>query len=179
VAGRDRDHVTGDAVSLAYPCAGLVLLGLVAGALAASKWRAQGTWLLIAVALLLFAASDVVYLSVGGQSTEALNLASIGWPLAFLLLAAAAWLPGPAARAAPADGGRRRIAVPIGLAAAVVGLLALGSFVPIGAIAVGLGIACLVAVLFRLAMRLTGVTGFPPRIAPVMHQRLTPEGRLR
>jgi diguanylate cyclase (GGDEF)-like protein len=142
----------GVAVSLAYPCADLVLLGLVAGALAASRWRAQGTWLLIAVALLLFAASDVVYLSVGGQSTEALNLASVGWPLAFLLLAAAAWLPGPATRATPADGGRRRIAVPIGLAATVVGLLALGSFAPIGAIAVGLGIACLVAVLFRLAI---------------------------
>jgi diguanylate cyclase (GGDEF)-like protein len=142
----------GVAVSLAYPCADLVLLGLVAGALAASKWRAQGTWALIAAALLLFAASDVVYLSVGGQSTAALNLASIGWPLAFLLLAVAAWLPGPATRAAPAEGGRRRIAVPIGLAAAVVGLLALGSFAPIGAIAVGLGIACLVAVLARLAI---------------------------
>jgi two-component system cell cycle response regulator len=142
----------GVAVSLAYPCADLVLLGLLAGALTASRWRTQGTWLLIAAALLLFAASDVVYLSVLGQSTEALNLASIGWPLAFLLLAAAAWLPGPATRAARADGGRRRIAVPIGLAATVVCLLALGSFVAIGAIAVGLGIACLVAVLVRLAI---------------------------
>jgi two-component system cell cycle response regulator len=142
----------GVAVSLAYPCADLVLLGLVAGALAASRWRTQGTWLLIAAALLLFAASDVVYLSVLGQSTEALNLASVGWPLAFLLLIAAAWLPGPATRAAPAAGGRRRIAIPIGLAATVVALLALGSFVAIGAIAVGLGIACLVAVLVRLAI---------------------------
>jgi diguanylate cyclase (GGDEF)-like protein len=142
----------GVAVSLAYPCADLVLLGIVGGALAASKWRAQGTWLMIAIALLLFAASDVVYLSVGGQSTEALNLASVGWPLAFVLLAAAAWLPGPATRAAPANGGRRRIAVPIALAAGVVGLLALGSFAPIGAVAVGLGIACLIAVLLRLAI---------------------------
>jgi len=142
----------GVAVSLAYPCADLVLLGLVAGALAASKWRAQGTWALIAAALLLFAASDVVYLSVLGQSTAALNLASVGWPLAFVLVAAAAWLPGPATRAAPADGGRRRIAVPIGLAATVIGLLALGSFSPIGTIAVALGIGCLVAVLLRLAI---------------------------
>jgi two-component system, cell cycle response regulator len=142
----------GVAVSLAYPCADLVMLGLIAGALAASRWRAQGTWLLIAVALLLFGVSDVVYLSVGGQSTQALNLASVGWPLAFLLLAAAAWLRGPAARAAPTRGGRRRIALPIILASAVVCLLALGSFVPIGAAAVGLGVACLVAVLLRLAI---------------------------
>jgi two-component system, cell cycle response regulator len=141
----------GVAVSLAYPCADLVLLGLVAGALAASKWRAQQAWLLIAAALLLFAASDVVYLSVGGQSTEALNLASIGWPLAFLLLAAASWLRGRAA-AAPAGRGRRQIASPIALASAVVFLLALGSFTPIGAVAVGLGIACLAAVLLRLAI---------------------------
>jgi diguanylate cyclase (GGDEF)-like protein len=142
----------GVAVSLAYPCADLVLLGLVAGALAASRWRTQGTWLLIAIALLLFGVSDVVYLSVGGQSTEALNLASIGWPLAFLLLAAAAWLRGPVARTAPTRGGGRRIALPISLALTVVCLLALGSFVPIGAAAVGLGVACLVAVLLRLAI---------------------------
>ena len=145
-------HPFGVAVSLAYPCADLVLLGLLSGAFAASKWRVQGTWLLIAGALLLFAASDVVYLSVGGQSTQAENIASVGWPLAFLLLAAAAWLPGAAAHAAPTRGGRRRIALPISLASAAVLLLALGTFVPIGAAAVGLGVACLIAVLARLAI---------------------------
>jgi len=142
----------GVAVSLAYPCADLVLLGLLFGALAASQWRTAGTWLLIAAALLLFGASDVVYLSVGGQSTEALNLASVGWPLAFLLLATAAWLRGPGAMPSAAEGGRRRIAVPIGLAAGAVGLLALGSFQSIGATAVALGVACLAAVLVRLAI---------------------------
>jgi diguanylate cyclase (GGDEF)-like protein len=142
----------GVAVSLAYPLADLVLLGLLCGALAASKWKAGGTWLLIAVAFGLFAAADVVYLSVGGQSTEALNLASVGWPLAFLLLAVAAWLPGPVARPASARGGRRHIVAPIALATMVVCLLALGSFVPIGAAAVGLGVGCLAAVLARLAI---------------------------
>ena len=142
----------GVAVSLAYPCADLVMLGLIAGALAASRWRTQGTWLLIAVAIALFGVSDVVYLSVGGQSTQALNLASIGWPLAFLLLVAAAWLPESATRAAPTQEGRRHIALPIALAAAVVGLLAVGAFMSIGAAAVGLGVACLAAVLTRLAI---------------------------
>ena len=103
----------GVAVSLAYPCMDLVLLGLLSGAVAASKWRIGGTWLLIAVALLLFGACDVVYLSVGGQSTIALNIASVGWPFAFLLLALASWLPASefSASAAPADG--RRIVAPI------------------------------------------------------------------
>jgi two-component system, cell cycle response regulator len=144
----------GVAVSLAYPCADLVLLGLVAGALAVDGWqRSQRTWLLIAAALLLFGAADVVYLSVGGQSTEALNLASIGWPLAFLLLAVVAWLPDSASaagtRSAPEA---HHIALPIGLAAGVVCLLAAGSFVAIGSAAVALGVASLLAVLIRLAV---------------------------
>jgi diguanylate cyclase (GGDEF)-like protein len=142
----------GVAVSLAYPCADLVLLGLVAGAFAASQWRIQGTWLLIAAALLLFGASDVVYLSVAGQSTQALNLASVGWPLAFLLLAGAAWLRGPVRGSVQGRSGERRIAVPIVLASTVVVLLALGSFTPIGVPAVALGVASLGAVLIRLGI---------------------------
>jgi len=142
----------GVAVSLAYPCFDLVLLGLLSGAFAASRWRAEPTWSLIALALLLFAGSDVVYLSVLGQSTEALNLASVGWPLAFLLLATASWLPEASAGTVPAEAGRRRIVVPLLMAVTGVGLLAAGSFVEIGPVAVGLGVACLAAVLVRLGI---------------------------
>jgi len=140
----------GVAVSLGYPAADLVLLGLLSGAFAVSRWRARGTWLLIALALLLFAVSDVVYLSALGQSTTALNLASVGWPLAFLLLAVASWLPQTEAGAAADRVERSRIAVPLAMAVAGVALLAAGSFVPIGATAVALGVACLAAVLARL-----------------------------
>jgi two-component system, cell cycle response regulator len=142
----------GVAVSLAYPCCDLVLLGLLSGAFAASKWRTEGTWLLITGALLLFGACDVVYLSVGGQSTTALNVASVGWPLAFLLLAAASWLPATASGAVVGRAERRRIAVPIAMGMVGVGLLVAGSFVPIGAAAVACGAACLVAVLARLVI---------------------------
>lgn len=142
----------GVAVSLAYPCFDLVLLGLLSGAFAASKWRAQGTWLLIAVALLLFAAADVVYLSALGQSTTALNIASVGWPFAFLLLAGASWLPEAESGATVARGERRRIAVPLAMGLVGIGLLGSGSFVPIGAIAIACAVACLLAVLVRLAI---------------------------
>ncbi|HET9198101.1 MAG TPA: HD domain-containing phosphohydrolase [Solirubrobacterales bacterium] len=141
----------GVAVSLAYPCMDVVLLGLLSGAVAASKWRIGGTWLLIAVALLLFGVCDVVYLSVVGQSTFALNLASVGWPLAFLLLALAPWLPTAESEAtaeARADG--HRIVVPTVMALVGIALLAVGTSVAIGAAAVALGVACLVAVLARL-----------------------------
>ena len=134
----------GASVNLAYPCADLVLLGLVAAAITTAGWRRHGTWLLIAAALVLFGISDVVYLSVGGQSTEALNAASIGWPLAFLLLAWAAWLPSAAMEPTP-DRSANSIALPIALATVVIGLLAVGSFVSIDGEAVGLGVASLLA----------------------------------
>jgi diguanylate cyclase (GGDEF)-like protein len=142
----------GVAVSLAYPCMDVVLLGLLSGAFAASKWRIGGIWMLIAAALLLFGVCDVVYLSVVGQSTFALNLASVGWPLAFLLLALASWLPATESGAAPARADGRRIVAPIAMAAVGVTLLAVGSFTPIGAAAVALGVACLAAVLVRLVI---------------------------
>jgi diguanylate cyclase (GGDEF)-like protein len=140
----------GVAVSLAYPCADLVLIGLVAGALSSAGWRGQGPWLAIAAAFALFGVSDVVYLSVGGQSTEALNLASIGWPLAFLFLATVAWLPVSASEPT-AQTESRSIAPPIVLATAVIALLAASSFVEIGVAAVGLGVVSLLVVLARLA----------------------------
>lgn len=142
----------GVAVSLAYPCFDLALLGLLSGALAASRWQTEPTCGLIAIALLLFAASDIVYLSVLGQSTQALNLASVGWPLALLLLAVASWLPGATPDVTPSEPGRRRIIVPIAMALTGIALLAVGSFVAIGAVAVGLGVACLIAVLVRLVI---------------------------
>jgi diguanylate cyclase (GGDEF)-like protein len=142
----------GVGVSLAYPCFDLVLLGLLSGAFAISKGMRDGTWLAIALALLLFGASDVVYLSVGGQSTTALNIASVGWPLAFLLLAIASWLPDAGAASPAGRSERRRIAAPIAMGVVGIGLLAAGSFVPIGALAVGCGLACGIAVLARLAI---------------------------
>ncbi len=142
----------GAAVSLAYPCFDLVLFGLLSGAFAAARWRTEGTWLLIAAALLLFGACDVVYLSVAGQSTAALDVASIGWPLAFLLLAAASWLPAAEAGATVGRTERRRIALPLAMGVVGIGLLVVGSSVSIGVAAIICGAACGLAVLARLAI---------------------------
>lgn len=149
----------GVAVSLAYPCMDLVLLGLLSAAFVLSRWRSGGTLLLIAVALLLFGACDVVYLSAAGQSTAGLNAASVGWPLAFLLLALASWLPAAEDEAATAPSGQRRIAVPLAMAAIGISLLVLGSFTEIDVTAVALSAACLVAVLARLLFTFNQNTG--------------------
>ena len=149
----------GVAVSLAYPCMDVVLLGLLSGAFVLSKWRANGTWLLIAVALLLFGVCDVVYLSAGGQSTTALDAASVGWPLAFLLLALASWLPATESEATVASRGRRRIAVPLAMAVVGISLLVAASFTDVDATAVALSAACLVAVLARLLITFNQNTG--------------------
>lgn len=148
----------GVAVSLAYPCMDLVLLGLLSGAFVLSKWWTSGTWLLIAAALLLFGVCDVVYLSAGGQSTAALNAASVGWPLAFLLLALASWLPATEGEATVGSG-RRRIAVPLAMAIVVIGLLVGASFLDVDTTAVALSAACLVAVLARLLITFNQNTG--------------------
>ncbi|HEU5251856.1 MAG TPA: diguanylate cyclase [Solirubrobacterales bacterium] len=149
----------GVAVSLAYPCMDLVLLGLLSGAFVLSRGRSSGTLLLIAVALLLFAACDVVYLSAAGQSTTGLNAASVGWPLAFLLLALASWLPATESEPTSAAVGRRRIAVPLAMAAVGISLLVAGSFTAIDTTAVVLSAACLVAVLARLLFTFNQNTG--------------------
>jgi len=150
----------GVAVSLAYPCMDLVLLGLLSAAFVLSRGRSAGTLLPIAVALLLFGACDVVYLSAAGQSTTGLNVASVGWPLAFLFLALASWLPATAAEvSAAATAGRRRIVVPLAMAVIGISLLALGSFTAIDVTAVALSAACLVAVLARLLFTFNQNTG--------------------
>jgi diguanylate cyclase (GGDEF)-like protein len=149
----------GVAVSLAYPCMDLVLLGLLSAAFVLSRWRSSGTLLPIALALLLFGACDVVYLSAAGQSTTGLNAASVGWPLAFLLLALASWLPAAEAEATGIAGGRRRIFVPLTMAAIGISLLVLGSFTAIDVTAVALAAACLVAVLARLLCTFNENTG--------------------
>ena len=149
----------GVAVSLAYPCMDLVLLGLLSGAFVLSRWRSAGSLLLIAAALLLFGACDVVYLSAAGQSTTGLNAASVGWPLAFLLLALASWLPATEVGAAVGAATRRRIAVPLAMALVGIALLVAASFVAVDPTAVALGAACLVAVLARLLITFNQNTG--------------------
>jgi len=81
-------------VGLAYPIGGLLLLALTAGALAIMGWRTERRWALLVAGFVLWLVADAIYLF---QTAEDSYLEGTWidacWPGAFLLIAAAAWMP--------------------------------------------------------------------------------------
>jgi diguanylate cyclase (GGDEF)-like protein/putative nucleotidyltransferase with HDIG domain len=140
------------AVNLAYPLADLLILAMVAGVLAMTGWRLNSAWGWIAGGTAVYAATDAVYLyqsTAGGYLPG--SLLDVGWPLAALMLAFAAWRPVPAPR--PVDAVRGvSIVLPVVLGFACIALLLADHVGDIGAPAVGLAAATLMTVLVRLAM---------------------------
>jgi two-component system cell cycle response regulator len=140
------------ATNLAYPLGDLLLLALVGGAVAMTGWRLGGTWAWIAVALVIFAVADGMYLY-----TNAVGIYGdgwffdAGWPLAALMIAYAAWRPAPAERPSAGEGWQT-IALPLVLAAICLMLLFYDHFANVNVLALGLATTALVAVLARLAM---------------------------
>lgn len=126
-------------VGLAYPIGDILLLALTAGMLPVLGWRAEVRWALLVVGFIVFAIADTVYLfeSTAGTYVEGTWIDAC-WPMASLLVAAAAWLPSSGAAPRPKPG--------------------LGAYVPV--VLCG-GIALAVAVLAnhsRLAVALAGLT---------------------
>ena len=79
-------------VTLAYPLADLLLLGVTAGVAAAAGWRPGRAWGLIAAGLTVFAIGDVVYLYGTAKGWYAPGTPiSASWPIGATLLAFAAW----------------------------------------------------------------------------------------
>lgn len=136
------------ATNLAYPFSDVTLLAFVTAALAVTGAKPLRTWLLLSGGLAIFAVSDSVYVTLAttGQYTTG-GLLDAGWPAGLLLLAAAAWQPRPAPRAAAA-GGLRRFILAVPASAVALGLLVAGQG-RVGMIAVELAVATLVATLVR------------------------------
>jgi two-component system cell cycle response regulator len=82
------------ATNLAYPLFDLLLLALLVGVLALTGWRLDRTWVLTAAGFASFGVADSVYLyqAAAGTYVEG-RLVDVGWVLAFVLLACAAWQP--------------------------------------------------------------------------------------
>ncbi len=140
------------ATNLAYPLADLLLVAFAVGALAMTGWSLRSAWAWLAGGLLVFAATDALYLYGNAAGTYAAGqLLDVGWPLAAVLVAIAAWLPVPQARQAPALHWRT-IMLPLALGLGCLGMLVYDHFEPINSLAVSLAAAAVLAVMGRLAI---------------------------
>ena len=141
------------AVAVAYPALDLIILAVAAGAVALTGWRPGGALGLIAVGVACGAVGDGVYTyqSLAGTYTSA-SWNNFLWPLATVLMAAAALQPSPRQReTAPAEGWRA-IASPAIFALAILTLLMLERQDMNEPAVAALTVATLVAVIVRLGL---------------------------
>ncbi|MGH3070938.1 MAG: bifunctional diguanylate cyclase/phosphohydrolase [Gaiellaceae bacterium] len=139
------------AMNLAYPLADALLLGLVVAVLALTGWRLDRTWICILAGTGVLALADSAYLyqSAIASSTTAAIL-DAAWPLAMVLLAAAAWQPAGRLGAVRTEGGRL-LALPAVFGTASLAILVYGQFGRLNTPAVALAATSLVAVIARMA----------------------------
>src|SRR6266511_1396813 len=138
--------------NLAYPLADLVLLAMVAGALALTGWTPDRTWVLIALGLIAFGASDSIYLvqSAHNAYTEG-TFVDVGWLAAMLLIACAAWQPGAGKRRAVLEGWRVMLA-PVLFGMVCLGLLVWGAARPLDPLALVFAAAAILTIIARMAL---------------------------
>ena len=152
------------AMNIAYPLADALLLGLVVSVLALTGWRLDRSWLCIigGTAVLALADSAYLYQAVGGISNE-MTILDAGWPLAMLLLAAAAWQPARQLGTVRLEG-VRLLAVPAVFGVIALAILVYGQFESLNTPAVVLAAAAILAVIAGWRSRsATSSTSSPPR----------------
>jgi two-component system, cell cycle response regulator len=139
------------ATNLAYPIGDLLLLGLVMAVFGLCSWRPGRAFLLIGLALSVSALADVIYLfqSAKGTYVEG-GMLDVMWPLAALLVAAAAWQP--VGKRTGKMTGLRVIVVPVACSMVALGLIAYHNLDRLNEAATVLGLATLMAVTVRMAM---------------------------
>ena len=140
-------------VNLAYPLGDLVLLGLIVGALAGTGWRADRTWMLLAIGVSTFWLADSLYLvKTADGSFVSGGPIDTGWWAGLFFIAAAAWQRPPARVRRPEGEGLRLIAVPLGIGLVGLVLLVYGSVADLNPLAIGLAAASMLAVMARLTL---------------------------
>jgi two-component system cell cycle response regulator len=159
------------ATNLAYPLTDLALLGLIAGAIAACRGRADRTLILLAAGVATFWVADSVYLVDTAQgAVESAIPTDAGWWAAPLLFAFAAQTRARVRVASDADGGTESIWVPIGFAALGLGVLVVSSIHTLDPVAVALATAALVSVMVRLVLTFREKASM---LATTRHEALT------
>ena len=142
------------ATTLAYPLGDLVLLSLVVGIVALTRWHPDRTWTLLLLGLAVMAAADVAYTLQsyeatlpGGDWVEPLYLISA------LFIGAEAWQP-EAARIEPEGrfDGLREMIVPGIVAVTMIALVGMQYFDHASALTTLLWAAAMLAVIVRLGL---------------------------
>jgi two-component system cell cycle response regulator len=150
------DNVSGKpvevATTLAYPLTDLVLIGVSVGALSATGWRLDRTWVLLAAGIATFWLADSFYLVESLLGTlQSPAWYDICWTLGLLLVALASWQPVVVRRPAAPDG-LRFISAPLGFGVVGLGMLIYGCLAHLNPLAVALSALALVAVMARLML---------------------------
>ncbi len=141
------------ATNLAYPLGDTLLMGVIVAGFAVARWRPDKGWWLLGLAVALFWIGDSVYLvaSAQGSYSQGGQLDALGW-LVVVLIAIAAWQEPVSLPGRVRSESLRTITVPVTFALLGLGLLLVGTFRPIDALAAMLAAVSLVAVLLRLAI---------------------------
>ena len=149
LTGGDPAAIT---VDLAYPTGDVLLMGSVLAALLVHGWRGDRATGLLAAAMAVAAVADASSLiDVAAGVHDNGRILAAGWPLAALLVAAAAWHE-PADPRADAAAGSLRAQVPTGVCAALAVLvLVLDNVRPVNGLAGVLATAAMSAIIVRLA----------------------------
>jgi two-component system, cell cycle response regulator len=154
VAERTSGSTVEVATTLAYPFGDVVLISLVVGVIALTRWRPDRTWVLLLSGLAVMAVADVAFTLQayeatvpGGDWVEPIYL------LSAVLLGAEAWQP-EASRILPDArfDGWREMVVPGIVATAMIALVVLQYFNHASALTTVLWSATMLAVIGRLAL---------------------------
>jgi two-component system, cell cycle response regulator len=168
------DTVGGDALgvatNLAYPFGDLILLSVVIASFALRGWRADRTWLLLGLGIVLFWVADSYYLvTVANETYTYPSVMDGGWTSCLILLSVAAWQR-PRRAVVDDQRGLRFTALPIAFATLGLAILVVAALNGLNAVAVLLAAASLLAVFGRLILTLRENAGM---LASSRHEALT------
>jgi two-component system, cell cycle response regulator len=164
-------NALGVATNLAHPIGDLILLAVVVVAFALRGWRADRTWALLGLGIVLFWIADSYYLvTVANETYTYPSMFDGGWTSCLVLFSAAAWQPARRTVAAQDSGATRFTAFPIAFASLGLGILVLAALGSLNSLAVVLAAASLLAVFARLVLSLRENAGM---LVASRHEALT------
>jgi diguanylate cyclase (GGDEF)-like protein len=164
-------NALGVATNLAYPIGDLILLAVVVAAFALRGWRADRTWALLGLGIVLFWIADSYYLvTVANETYTYPSVWDGGWTSCLVLFSAAAWQPARRTVAVQDSGSMRFTAFPIAFASLGLGILVLAALGSLNSLAVVLAAASLLAVFARLVLSLRENAGM---LVASRHEALT------